>query len=138
MTLTTITTLASCAAAGVVAWSFGGREGSGVLLGFLAGASVAGLGIAIERRIARARPALLVHAILAGFLLKAFTMLGLTLAVRYVPQLHDVADAPAFLLAFAAAVLFILVPATVETVRLFAPARVAERLSLPLEEGRAL
>jgi hypothetical protein len=62
MSLTTTTTLALLALAAGVAWYLGGREGTGVLAGFLAGASIAGLSLALQRRIATEKP------LLGGFL----------------------------------------------------------------------
>lgn len=117
MTLTTKTTIAGLVAAGAVAWTLGGREGAGALAGFLAGAFVAGLALLVQRRLARARSEMLAASVMASFLLKAFAMLGLTLAVRYVPALSASFDAVAFLFGFAGATLLVLGPATFDTLR---------------------
>jgi hypothetical protein len=122
MTLTSITTLAGLALAAGIGWSLGGRVGTGVLAGYCAGASVAGLCLLLQRQAALHRPQLLLQAVLAGFLFKAFALLGATLLVRFYTPLADVCDALGFLVAFAATAIAILVPATLDTLRLL-PAR---------------
>lgn len=119
MTLTTITTLLGLAVSGAVAWTLGGRAGTGAIAGYLAGAFVAGLALLLQRRLAATRPELLAASVLASFLIKAFAMLALTLAVRFVAPLAEIADAPAFLFGFAGATLLVLAPATLETLRTF-------------------
>jgi len=118
MTLTSLTTLAGLALAAGIGWTLGGRAGTGVLAGFCAGASVAGLCLLLQRRTAQHRPRFLLQAVLAGFLIKAFALLGLTLLVRFYAPLAEVCDALAFLVAFAASAIAILVPATIDTLRL--------------------
>jgi hypothetical protein len=118
MTLTSITTLAGLALAAALGWSLGGPQGTGVLAGFCAGASVAGLCLVLQRKAALHRPQLLLQAVLAGFLIKAFALLSLTLLVRLYTPLSEVCDALSFLLAFAATAIAILVPATLDTLRL--------------------
>ncbi|MBL8862373.1 MAG: hypothetical protein JNK02_10220 [Planctomycetes bacterium] len=121
MTLTTKTTVAGLAVALAAAFVLGGRQGSGALAGFLAGAFTAGLALVVQRRLARTRPELLAASVLAGFLLKACAMLATTLAVRFVPVLADAFDAVAFLFGFAGAALLVLGPATLETLRGLGP-----------------
>jgi hypothetical protein len=118
MTLTSITTLAGLALAGALGWTLGGSAGTGIVAGFCAGASVAGLCVLLQRKAAAQRPQLLLQAVLAGFLIKAFALLTLTLLVRFWPPLAAVCDALSFLLAFAATAIAILVPATLDTLRL--------------------
>jgi hypothetical protein len=118
MTLTSITTLAGLALAGALGWTLGGSIGTGVLAGFCAGASVAGACVLLQRKAALHRPQLLLQAVLAGFLIKAFALLGLTLLVRFYAPLAQVCDTLSFLLAFAATAIAILVPATLDTLRL--------------------
>ncbi len=117
MTLTTKTTLIGLAAALAVAFGLGGREGAGALAGFLTGASISGLALLLQRRLARTRPELLVPSVMASFLIKAFAMLASTLCVNYVPALRDAFDAVAFLFGFAGATLLVLGPATFDTLR---------------------
>jgi hypothetical protein len=120
MTLTTQTTLALFALAAGLGWYVGGPVGVGIVAGFLGGASIAGLSLALQRYVARAKPQFLLQAVLGGFLLKAFVMLAATLIVHYVPALSDVCSSVSFLVAFAVAVIAILLPATVDTLRLVA------------------
>jgi len=118
MTLTSITTLAGFALAAAIGWSLGGTQATGVLAGFCAGASIAGLCLVLQRKAAQHRPQLLLQAVLAGFLIKAFSLLALTLLVRLYTPLAEVCDALSFLLAFAGTAIAILVPATLDTLRL--------------------
>lgn len=117
MTLTTIATLVGLAASAAIGWSYGGRMGTGVISGYLAGAFVAGLALIAQRRLAAMRPELLSASVMASFLIKAFAMLLLVLAVRYVAPLAEVADARGFLFGFGGATLLVLGPATFETLR---------------------
>jgi hypothetical protein len=125
MSLTTLTTLVLLALAAGLAWFLGGRDGVGVMSGFLCGAAIAGVSLGLQRKIALERPRFLVHAVFAGFLLKAFALLGLTLLVALVPAIAAACNPVAFLLAFAAAALLILLPATFDMLKLVSPARAA-------------
>jgi len=118
MTLTSITTLAGLALAIGIGWSLGGSQGTGVLAGFCSGASVAGLCLLLQRKAALHRPQFLLQAVLAGFLIKAFALLSLTLLVRLYAPLTGVCDPLSFLLSFAATAIAILVPVTLDTLRL--------------------
>lgn len=118
MTLTTQATLVLTVLAAATAWAFGGVLGTGVAAGFLSGATTAGLVLVMQRRVAEKRPAYVVHAVLGGFLIKAVVLLVLTLTVRYVPALEAVCDPRTFLVAFAAAAIGILGPATFDTLRI--------------------
>jgi len=125
MNLTTRTTLLLLALATGLAWYLGGRVGVGLMSGFLAGASIAGLSLALQRRIARERPRFVLHAAFAGFLLKAFALLAMTLVVALVPSIAAVCDAVAFLITFASAALAILLPATLDTLKTLTAPRLA-------------
>jgi hypothetical protein len=127
MTLTTPTTLALTALAAGTAWILGGPLGAGVAAGFLCGATCAGLVLNVQRRIALTRPAYVLHAVMGGFLFKAAAMMVLTLIVRYVPAIEAQCDAASFLLAFAAAAIGILGPATIDTLKLLHPSARAVR-----------
>ncbi|MDZ4774696.1 MAG: hypothetical protein SGI72_16350 [Planctomycetota bacterium] len=118
MSLSTITTLTLAALAAVLAWVLGGTLGTGVLAGFICGATVAGLVLCAQQQLARAKPAYVVHAVLAGFLAKASVMLVLTLVVRYVPAIEARCSPVSFLIAYAVTALAILAPATIDTLRL--------------------
>ena len=117
MTLTTQTTLALAALALGLGWFLGGTSGAGVFSGFAAAATVAGVALLLQRRIAAARPAYLLPAVLGGLLLKACALLGLTALVRLCAPLAALADWFAFALSFGATTLVILVPATLETLQ---------------------
>jgi hypothetical protein len=123
MNATTATTLVLFALAAGLAWYLGGREGAGVMSGFLCGAAIAGVTLAVQRKVALERPRFLLHAVFAGFLLKAFVLLSSTLVVAYVPALNAAMHPVAFLLAFAATALLILLPATLDTLKLLTPSR---------------
>ena len=114
MSLTTLTTLTLFALAAGLGWMLGGASGTGVFAGFLAGACVAGVSLAVQRKIARDHPRYVLQSVLGGFLFKACLMLVLTLTVHYVDALAAVCSAFTFLLAFAATTLAILVPGTHE------------------------
>lgn len=118
MNLTTTTVLAGLGVAAAVGWSLGGADGTGVLAGFLAGASVAGGCVLLQRKVALSAPQYLVQSVLAGFLIKAVAMLATTLALALVPALRDACAPLAYLIAFAASSIGILVPATLDTLRL--------------------
>lgn len=118
MTLSTKITLIGLAAAIALAISLGGREGAGVFAGFTAGASLALASALSQRRIAHARPELVLHLIGAAFVAKIFVLLGLTLLVRFVEPIAASLESHAFVLAFAAAVLALLPVTTIEFVRL--------------------
>ena len=125
MTLTTQTTLALFALSAGLGFYVGGPSGVGIVAGFLSGASIAGLSLGLQRWVAREKPQFLLQAVLGGFLVKAFAMLAATLIVHYVPALSAVCDSVSFLVAFAVTVIAILLPATIDTLRLIAsrPAR---------------
>lgn len=117
MSLTTPTTLILAAGAAGLAWTLPGTAGVGVLAGFLAGASVAGAVLFVQKRIARSKPAYVIHAVLGGFLVKAAVLMATTLAVRFVPALEECCDPRAYLFAFAATAVAILLPSTIDTLR---------------------
>lgn len=117
MSRTTIATLAGLALASGLAAFLRGSVGTGILAGFLAGASTAGLCVLLQRKVAERKPQFLLQAVLAGFLIKAFAMLVTTLVVHYVPPIARVCDVLAYLVAFAVTAIGILVPATLDTLR---------------------
>jgi hypothetical protein len=137
MSLTTRTTLVLFALGAGIAWLFGGREGAGVMAGFLCGAAIAGITLAVQRKIALERPRFLLHAVFAGFLIKAFAVLSLTLLVAFVPGVNAAVHPVAFLLAFAATAILILLPATLDTLRLLSPTRAVVARIRELEAAKA-
>lgn len=141
MTVSSKVTLCGLAAALALAFALGGRDGAGVFAGFTAGAALA-LGSALaQRRIAAARPELVLHLIGAGFLAKIFLLLALALLLRFVPALAAAIDLRAFVLAFAAAIFALLPVTTIEFLRLVDPraksagAERAEASRSALEQG---
>jgi hypothetical protein len=140
MTYTTTATLAGLALAAGTAFVVRGSAGVGVLAGFLAGASAAGLCVLLQRKVAEKKPQFLVQAVLAGFLIKAFAMLATTLIVHYVEPIARACDVLAYLIAFAVTAIGILVPATLDTLRWIGAARTAtptSRATAGYEGGRA-
>ena len=119
MSLTTSTTLAGLCAALGLAWYTGGTVGNGIIAGFVSGAASAIACVSVQRRIARRKPQFLIHAVMGGFLFKASALLSLALAVHYVDALAQVFDAVSFAIAFAATAIVILLPATLDMIRLF-------------------
>ena len=117
MNLTTLTTLVGCAAAGVFAWSVGGSVGTGVVTGFLLGASVSGLSILRLKLASKKNPDAIVRVAIEGFLIKlAFLLIG-GLSFGFIAPLGEIVDVRGFLIAFVIGAVLVLVPGTLETVR---------------------
>jgi len=110
----TLTSLLACVVAGVVAWRLGGTQGNGVLMGFGAGAGLAGVGVLYQRHVLLTRPegALLVFVLL--FLAKLLVLVAGGLALRYLDSVAQRADWKSFLLAYAAAVALIVPLGSIE------------------------
>jgi hypothetical protein len=117
MSSTTQITLLGTSAAAAAAWFAAGPVGAGILAGFLAGAATAGAAALLQHRLARLAPRWIFHALLASLLFKAGMLVCAGLLLHYVPALARAFDLRAFLLAFAAAVLLLLAPATLDTLR---------------------
>jgi MFS family permease len=124
MTHTTTGTLIGLGAAAFLAWWIGGSLGTGLLAGCLAGASVAGVSIAWQRRVLATHPEKLVTAAVAGFLLKLAAVLAGVLALRFLDSEARIADWRSFVVAFAVAAVLVLIPGTLEVVRKLGIARV--------------
>lgn len=121
MTVSSKVTLIGLAAALALAFAIGGRTGAGVFAGFTAGAAVALSSSLAQRRLAAARPELVLHLIGAGFVAKIFLLLGLTLCVRFVEPIAASLEWRAFVLAFAGATFALMPVTTSELLRLVAP-----------------
>jgi hypothetical protein len=119
MTLTTVGTLIGLAVAGSLAWWVGGSSGTGVLSGFVTGALVAGLCVAWQRRVLASNPARMLHAAVAGFLIKLAAVLAGSLALRFMDAEAVIADWRTFLVSFAAAAVLVSIPGTIENVHKF-------------------
>lgn len=109
--------------AGLVAWQLGGTRGAGALLGMLAATFVAALGLAWGERSRRRGPG----RPLAGFVFTFLAKLGLlgagALCLRYVPAAGEIFDWSAYLLGFAAAVLWAMLASSLPHLRSLRPAR---------------
>ena len=119
MSLTTTATLIGLGASLFVAWRLGGALGAGASAGFVVGAAVTGWGIVRQRRVIASRPGRALQALVEGFLAKLAVIVLATLALVLVPPLGAALDWRAFLVAFAAAVLIVLLPGTWENAGLF-------------------
>ncbi len=117
MNLTLIATLAGLALAIVVSAPLGAVEATGVLGGYLFGASIGLLGVGYQKHALRTRPAQAMNASIIAFLFKLFGALMGALSLRYLEPLARVADWRSFLLAYAAAVLLILVFGSIDISR---------------------
>jgi hypothetical protein len=118
MTLTTLTTSIGLAAAVALAAWLGGAPGSGVLAGFCVGAAVTGWGVLRQRRVLRSYPQHAMRTMVEGFLAKLALVAVAAVLFVLVPALRQAADWRSFLLAFAAAVLLVLLPGTFDNARI--------------------
>ena len=95
-------------AAALVAWRLGGREGAGIVSGYLLGAGFTGLGVLYQRHVILTSPERSMQAFTVSFLAKLVALLIGALSFRYIEAAAARADWRSFLLAFAAAVSVIL------------------------------
>jgi len=109
--------LAALALALVLAARLGGALGGGVLAGFAAGAGLSGLGFLHQRHVLATRPERALHAAVVGFLAKLAVLLLGALAFRFVEPAGARVDWRSFVVAYAAAVAFVLPLATWVAVR---------------------
>lgn len=93
---------------GAFAWGNGGAVGTGAFLGYLLGAGLGGLGVAWQAHWLRHNPARAAQAQIESILAKFAALALFALTFRYVDSLSGSVDWQAFLLAFAAAVLWVL------------------------------
>ena len=118
MNLTTITTSLGLVAAASLAVALRGAPGMGVLTGYLAGAAVTSSFLLRQRRVLRETPRRALQTMVEGFLAKLAAIVVATAVILAVPGLRDRCDLASFLLAFAAAVLLVLLPGTFENARI--------------------
>ena len=114
----TIATIVGALAAAVLAWRMGGSLGGGVLIGFLLGAGMTGLGVLYQRHMLLYRPSGAMQALVVSFLAKLAVLLMGALAFRYIEAAGQRADWRSFLVAFAAAVAIILPLGTMDASRI--------------------
>lgn len=114
MKLLTLGSLLGCLVAALIGWRLGGREGAGVVSGFLLAASLGTASAQLQRLVARTRPekVMAVHTI--TFLLKLGAALVFTLIFRFIEQAGSVIDWRAFLVTFGATSAVYLVLGTTE------------------------
>ena len=115
MSRTSIGTLLGLGCAVLVATLLEGALAGGVIGGYLFGAAIALLAAAWLRHVVRTAPERAMRALLEGFFMKFGGMVLAVVCVRYVPAAAQVADWRAFLVAYAAAALTILVLAALES-----------------------
>ena len=118
MNLTNLLTLAGLAGAALLAFRRGGAQGTGVLAGYLGGAALTGALLARQRRVLVSAPQRALQSLVEGFLAKLAAVVLATLAILFVPGLREACNLATFLLAFAAAVLCVLLPGTYENARI--------------------
>ncbi len=98
-----IATVVGLLVAAGVAWQLGGKVGAGVMLGFLLGAGMSGLGALYQRHILVTRPRDAFQGVAVSFGFKLVAMTLGALAFRYLEPAAARADWKSFLVAFAAA-----------------------------------
>ena len=124
-------TLCATAIAAAVAWRLGGPEGVGVAVGATAGAGISLIGHQWQQHALRTRPEKAMGAMVLGFLVKLAVVLLGALAFRFVEPAAATCDWRAFVLAFAAGVLAVMVLGTLDSAR-------GMRNRSELKESRAL
>jgi|SoiMethySBSTD1v2_1073268.scaffolds.fasta_scaffold1087689_2 hypothetical protein len=124
-TLLTVGTLAGLAVAAGIAWRLGGAVGTGVLGGYLMGASLSALGVAWQHHLLRTRPERVFSATVGVFVLKLAVLLCAALAFRYVEPAARQVDWRSFLVAFAAGVLLVIALGSMDTLRILKQRRSA-------------
>ena len=112
MNLTTLSTLLGLAGAALVAYRVGGAHGTGVIAGYLGGASLALALVARQRRLLATAPQRALQTMVEGFLAKLAAVVLATLAILFVPGLRQGCDLACFLLAFGAAAVIALLAGT--------------------------
>jgi hypothetical protein len=103
-----IAMLAAIPFAGLAAWPMDRAQGAGTMLGCTAATAIGVASIAWQERLLRTRPSLAMNAMVVGFLAKLLALLAGALALRYVEPLAVWASWSSYLLAFAAATLWVM------------------------------
>ena len=105
MNSTLIAIIAGLGVAALVAWPLEGTLSSGVVSGYLFGASIGVLGVSYQRHVLRTAPHKLVNAMAVGFLFKLAGLLLAALCLRFIEPVAKVLDWRGFILAYLAAAL---------------------------------
>jgi hypothetical protein len=114
----TLGTLAGLGLAAVVAWRLGGALGTGVLGGYLLGASLSGFGVAWQNHLLRTQPKRVLTATVTVYLVKLACLLAAALVFRYVEPAARQVDWRAFLIAFATSVVLVNSIGSLDTLRI--------------------
>ena len=117
MTRTSVASLLAIAVAGIVAQKLGGRVGTGVLLGALAGTGMCGLGLLHQRHVLRHRPQQSMQAMMVSFLAKLVVLTLGALAFRFLEPVSVRADWQGFLVAYAGVIALVLPVGTIDLAR---------------------
>ena len=107
MSRTTLGILIGLPAAIFIAWQQGGRVGTGVITGFLLGASLFGLGHAWQRHVVARRPQDSMKTLAVLGILKLVVLLASWAVLNYVPAVSDRVHTKACLLAYVTTVLLV-------------------------------
>ncbi len=114
----TLGTLVGLALAAAIAWRVGGASGTGVLAGYLTGASLSALGSMWQNQLLRTNPAKVLAATVCVFLVKLALLCVAAVLFRYVEPLARQVDWRAFLVAFAAGVVIVIAAGSLDTLRI--------------------
>ncbi len=114
---TPVGTLATVGVAAFAAWLAGGAVGTGILAGTLLGCAVAGLGIALQAKMAREAPHRVLQAMGVAFLAKFLAMIAVGVSIRVIDPEAASVDWRAALIAFPAAALTVSVLGSLDVAR---------------------
>jgi hypothetical protein len=117
MNASTIGALLGLVTALAVGWSLAGSEGNGVVLGYLAGASLTGAALVWQRHEIARHPERLLLTAVCGFAAKFAAVLVGGLFLRYYEPAAQLFDWKSFLIAFVASAILILIPGTMDNMR---------------------
>ena len=123
MIRSTVTCLIGLGIAILVALQLGGAQGTGVMMGFLGGAGLTGLGVMAQRYMMLHMPERVFHVHLLAFLMKLGTVGIMAVLFKTNDALAQRADFGSFALSFAAAVAVILPVGAMDVARLGRAAR---------------
>jgi hypothetical protein len=114
----TLGTLVGLALAAAIAWRLGGASGTGILAGYLSGASLSALGSMWQNQLLRTNPAKVLAATVSVFLVKLALLSAAAVLFRYVEPLARQVNWRAFLVAFAAGVVVVTGAGSLDTLRI--------------------
>jgi len=109
MTRMIVGIIAGLGLAALVAAQLEGTVATGVISGYLFGASVGALGASWTGHVARVQPAKVLHSHMVSFLFKIVGVLLGALSLAFVPAAAEIADWKSFIVAYAAASMITLI-----------------------------